>query len=88
MLPREETLAGRLIDGFTKKGRPQCAVFRTIFHTSEAQSAISEGYIFMFTLLKDLLYLHRANIVTDLAHGAFLAVFFEFYEADFPIPGK
>lgn len=88
MLPGKKTLARRFIDCFTKKGCPQCAVFGTIFHTLEAQGTISESNVFVFPFLKNLLYLDRANIVADLAHGAFLAVFFEFYEADFLVPGK
>ena len=88
MLPGKKTLAGGLIDCFTKKGCPECAVFRTIFHTLEAESTISESNVLVFPFLKNLLYLYRANIVADLAHSAFLAVFFEFYEADFLVPRK
>lgn len=88
MLPGKETLAGGLIDCFTKKGCSERAVFGTIFHTSQAQGTISESNVLVFPLLKNLLYLYRTNIVADLAHGAFLAIFFEFYEADFFVPRK
>ena len=88
MLPGKETLAGRLINCFPKKGCSECAVFGAIFHTSQAQGTISKSNVLVFPFLKNLLYLDRANIVADFTHGAFLAVFFEFYEADFFVPRK